>query len=317
MNNDAEKRIMLALQRRRLLRWRIGAVLSFIFAFGVLVLPTSIKHKSTISTPHIARITIDGIIGDNVSLQERAIYHAAKDESVTGLLVIVNSPGGAVTGGERLHNAIERFASKKPVAVSMGGLGASAAYMLSAPAQHIVAMPSTLTGSIGVILERYDFSPLLGRLGVSNGSIISGDMKNQTDPSVALSPGGRDMLQGIVHDLFDQFVTMVAQGRHMTVEKVKSLADGRPYTGRQALALGLVDELGTEKNARDWLKHRLNITSATYPVCDIAKKENARKFFGIPYKAVIGTFLGESAARRFEMASTIDTLDGPVAILSW
>lgn len=317
MNNDAEKRVLLALQRRRLLRWRIGAVCAFIVALFVCVMPSSLKQASHNQSPHIARLVIDGVIGDDVSVQERAIYHASKETSVTGLLIVVNSPGGAVTGGERLHDAIAHFAQTKPVAVTMGALGASAAYMLSVPAQHIVAMPSTLTGSIGVIMERYDVSPLLGRVGVSSNSIISGPMKDQTDPTVALSAGGREMLQGIVHDLFDQFVTMVAQGRHMDPAKVRSLADGRPYTGHQALALGLIDELGTEHAARVWLRHRLGITGGKYPVQEIGVRHDTHRFLGFPYKALISSVLGEGIAQRFERASVLDTLDGPVAILSW
>ncbi|GBR48193.1 signal peptide peptidase SppA [Neokomagataea thailandica] len=317
MNNDAEKRVMLSLQRRRLLRWRIGAVCSFIVALFVCVMPSSLRHPSHAKPPHIARIVFDGVIGDDVSVQEKAIYHAAKDASVTGLLVVVNSPGGAVTGGERLHDAIAQFSAEKPVVVSMGALGASAAYMLSVPAQHIVAMPSTLTGSIGVIMEHYDVSPLLGRLGVSSAPIMSGAMKDQGDMTVPISPEGHDMLQGLVHDLFDQFVMMVAQGRHMDPAKVRALADGRAYTGHQAIALGLVDELGNEHVARVWLRHRLGITADQYPVSEIGVRRDKRSFLGIPYKTIMGGLFGEAVMRHFDMVSARDALDGPVAILSW
>ena len=317
VNNDAEKRVMLSLQRRRLLRWRIGAVCSFIVALFLCVMPSSLRHASHAKSPHIARLVIDGVIGNDVSVQERAICHAAKDPSVTGLLGVVNSPGGAVTGGERLHDAIAQFAAVKPVAVSMGALGASAAYMLSVPAQHIVALPSTLTGSIGVIMEHYDVSPLLGRLGVASAPIMSGAMKDQGDMTVPISPEGHEMLQGIVHDLFDQFVVMVAQGRHMDQAKVRALADGRPYTGHQAVALGLIDELGNEYAARMWLRHRLGITGGKYPVSEIGVRRDQRSFFGIPYKTMMSSLFGEAVVRHFETASALDTLDGPVAILSW
>ncbi|WP_346266714.1 signal peptide peptidase SppA [Neokomagataea anthophila] len=317
MNNDAEKRVMLSLQRRRLLRWRVGAVCSFSVALFLCVMPSSLRHTPHAKSPHIARLTIDGVIGDDVSVQEQAVYHAAKDPLVTGLLVVVNSPGGAVTGGERLHDAIAQFAAVKPVAVSMGALGASAAYMLSAPAQHIVAEPSTLTGSIGVIMEHYDVSPLLGRLGVSSAPIMSGAMKDQGDMTVPISPEGHEMLQGIVHDLFDQFVMMVAQGRHMDQAKVRALADGRAYTGHQAIVLGLIDELGNERTARLWLRHRLGITSGKYPVSEIGVRHDEHRFLGFSYKTMMGSLLGDAMVRHFEMTSALETLDGPVAILSW
>nr|WP_249110545.1 signal peptide peptidase SppA [Neokomagataea anthophila] len=280
-------------------------------------MPSSLRHTPHAKSPHIARLTIDGVIGDDVSVQEQAVYHAAKDPLVTGLLVVVNSPGGAVTGGERLHDAIAQFAAVKPVAVSMGALGASAAYMLSAPAQHIVAEPSTLTGSIGVIMEHYDVSPLLGRLGVSSAPIMSGAMKDQGDMTVPISPEGHEMLQGIVHDLFDQFVMMVAQGRHMDQAKVRALADGRAYTGHQAIVLGLIDELGNERTARLWLRHRLGITSGKYPVSEIGVRHDEHRFLGFSYKTMMGSLLGDAMVRHFEMTSALETLDGPVAILSW
>ncbi len=145
------------------------------------------------------------------------------------------------------------MAAAKPVVTVMGGTAASAGYMISLPAARIFASHATLTGSIGVILETGNAGGLLDKLGLSAEAIISGPLKDQPSFTHGLSPAGRDYLQGLVGDLFGQFVTMVAQARHMDEAQVRALADGRAYTGRQALALGLVDEIGGEPEARTWL----------------------------------------------------------------
>nr|WP_231098734.1 signal peptide peptidase SppA [Gluconobacter oxydans] len=266
---------------------------------------------NSIHRPHIVRLAISGIIKNDVSQTVRALKQAREASDVTGLLLVVDSPGGGVTGGERLHEAVKRFAAVKPVAVSMGDMGASAAYMLSVPAQHIVALPSTLTGSIGVLFQRPDVSAGLGRLGIGMDAITSGAMKDQTDPTSALTPEGRQMLQGLVNDLFGQFVSMVAEGRHLTEEKVRSLADGRAYTGRQAIALGLVDELGDEDAARLWLRKQLKIGNASYPVVPLIPGHSRYWYQWPGKKALLKGLLGGT------FSSVIDRegLDGAVAIL--
>lgn len=299
-------------KRRQLLLWRVGALVAFV---GAVVISMA-GHGGAVSTssiqrPHIVRLVISGIIKNDVSQTVRALKQARNSSDVTGLLLVVDSPGGGVTGGERLHEAVKRFAAVKPVSVSMGDMGASAAYMLSVPAQHIVALPSTLTGSIGVLLQRPDVSAGLERLGIGMDAITSGAMKNQTDPTSALTPEGRQMLQELVNDLFGQFVSMVAEGRHLTEEKVRSLADGRAYTGRQAIALGLVDELGDEDVARLWLRKQLKIGNASYPVVPLIPGHSRYWYQWPDKKALLKGLLGGT------FSSVIDRegLDGAVAIL--
>ncbi|MBF0885228.1 signal peptide peptidase SppA [Gluconobacter sphaericus] len=312
MNAELSAFLAGQVKRRQLLLWRVGALVAFV---GAVVISMA-GHGGAVSTssiqrPHIVRLVISGIIKNDVSQTVRALKQARNSSDVTGLLLVVDSPGGGVTGGERLHEAVKRFAAVKPVSVSMGDMGASAAYMLSVPAQHIVALPSTLTGSIGVLLQRPDVSAGLERLGIGMDAITSGAMKNQTDPTSALTPEGRQMLQELVNDLFGQFVSMVAEGRHLTEEKVRSLADGRAYTGRQAIALGLVDELGDEDVARLWLRKQLKIGNASYPVVPLIP-EHSRYWYQWPdKKALLKGLLGGT------FSSVIDRegLDGAVAIL--
>ncbi|MDG6095714.1 signal peptide peptidase SppA [Acetobacter sp. AN02] len=246
--------------RRRMRLWRIGAFGLFVVACFV-----SFSVRNRPSGPHLVRMDVSGEIGSDVSRWTDALAEAEKDPSVKGLLLTINSPGGAVTGGEMLHDAIERFARKKPVAVSMGALGASAGYMIAVPAQRIFAQSSTLTGSVGVIMQAPDVSGLLGKIGVNFDVLVSGPMKGQPSVVKPLSPEGREMLQGVVLDMYDQFVDIVARGRHMPQDRVRALADGRPYTGRQALKLGLIDAIGSRQEALVWLRHETKLPGSAKP----------------------------------------------------
>ncbi len=242
--------------KRGLVLWRVVAVLAVLAA--VAAVAGRGRVAAGIGGPHVARLSVDGVITDDRKLVE-AVGALAKDDSVRALIVAVDSPGGSVAGGEALHDAIARVAAAKPVVAVMGGTAASAGYMVSVPAERIFARQSTLTGSIGVILEQGDISGLLGKIGVSVDPLVSGPLKGQPSFTAPLSPEGRVVLQGLVTDLYEQFVAMVADGRHMDPARVRELADGRAYTGRQALPLGLVDQIGGEAEARAWLaeKHQV------------------------------------------------------------
>jgi protease IV len=250
--------------KRRLFFWRSFAVLAVL----AVVLVALRGSNPWFIGSHVARLTVSGIITADRKL-DREVAKLADDARAKALLVLVDSPGGSVAGGQALHDAIARVAAKKPVVVVMGGTAASAGYMISVPAARIFAQASTLTGSIGVLLETGDVSGLLKLVGVSVEPIVSGPLKDQPSFVKPLSSEGRQVLQGLVMDMYDQFVDMVAQGRHMDAARVRELADGRPYTGRQALKLGLVDAFGGEQDARQWLAQAKGI-SADLPVEDVS-----------------------------------------------
>ena len=257
----------LLLDRRRLKQrltfWRTGAVLAAMLAVLIGLRGAGLVGGG----PHIARLTVNGIISENTNLLA-AIRRLANDSKVSALIVSINSPGGSVSGGESLHAAIAVVAAKKPVVAVMGGLAASAGYMIAMPANRVFARESTITGSIGVLLETGEVSGLLGKLGITAEAITSGPLKDQPSFSRPLTEPGRAALREIVVDMYDQFVTMVAAGRHMQPDAVRALADGRAYTGRQALKLGLVDAIGDETDARAWLASAKNVPEST-PVDDV------------------------------------------------
>jgi protease-4 len=260
--------------KRRLVFWRVLGVLAILFTIGSALR----SGGPALAGSHITRVNVSGIITEDRRLIE-AVNRLAKDHSVAAVLLAVDSPGGSVAGGESLHDALARVAAVKPVVAVMGGTAASAAYMISMPAARVFASNATLTGSIGVILETGSVGGLLDKLGVSADAIISGPMKDQPSFTHGLSAAGREYLQALVGDLFGQFVTIVAQGRHMDEARVRELADGRAYSGRQALGLGLIDEIGGEAEARAWLAHEKGI-SEDLPVTDLKLGGFYQRHFG-------------------------------------
>ena len=208
-----------------------------------------------------------------------------------------------MAGGTSLHDALANVAAAKPVVTVMGGTAASAGYMVSLPAAQIFASRATLTGSIGVILETGNAGGLLDKLGLSAEAIISGPLKDQPSFTHGLSPAGREYLQGLVGDLFGQFVTMVATARHLEESQVRALADGRAYSGKQALSLGLIDQLGGEADARAWLAKEAHVPE-DLPIRDLR--------IGSLYDRTIGATLGLISLRL-----GLDTAIGlPMAIWS-
>jgi protease-4 len=249
--------------KRRLTIWRAIAI-------GALVLAASAAMRGTPAVgggPHIARYRISGEIGDGND-QVEALERLGKDTSVKAVLLHLDTPGGAVGGGESIYAAVSALAAQKPVVAVMDGMAASAGYMIAVGAPHIVARGSTLTGSIGVLMQTAEFSGLMQKLGVGADQLVSGPLKGQPSPLAPLSPEGRSYLQALIGDMYDQFVQKVADGRHMDVAKVKLLADGRAYSGRQAQALGLVDELGGDAQAIAWLAKSGRLKTADLPVID-------------------------------------------------
>lgn len=256
----------LLLDRRRLKRrlnfWRVAAVVAVAAAVLAAWRPSGLPGGR-----HVARVNVTGVITEDRKLLE-AVAALAEDASVPAVIVSINSPGGSVAGGESLHAALSRVAAHKPVVAVMRGTAASAGYMAALPAARIFARDSTLTGSIGVILQTGEVSGLLDRLGVSAESITSGPLKDQPNFFRPLTPQGREYLNGLVRDMYEQFVGMVAQARRLDPARVRDLADGRAYTGRQARELGLVDEIGGETEARDWLARERGVPTGV-PARDV------------------------------------------------
>jgi protease-4 len=191
----------------------------------------------------VALVRVEGpIIESKTAVDELKGYR--KDKSVKAVVLRVNSPGGGVVAAQEIYEEVKRTAAVKKVVVSMGALAASGGYYISAPGSVIIANPGTITGSIGVIMEVPNIKGLLDRLGVKSEVITSGRHKDLASPLRGIGKEERGILQGVMDDIHEQFIKSVAESRKMPVDKVRALADGRVFSGRQAMKLGLVDQLG-------------------------------------------------------------------------
>ncbi|MBC7086030.1 MAG: signal peptide peptidase SppA [Methanomethylovorans sp.] len=180
------------------------------------------------------------------------IRKALEDTSVKAIVLRVDSPGGSSTAGEEIYKEVKRAHDKgMPIVVSMGNVAASAAYHLSVPADVIVANPSTMTGSIGVIWTFENMSAYYDKEGIEFHVAKSGEFKDMGGSWRGLSDEEKEYADNVIMEVYETFVTDVAEGRNMSVSEVKDLADGRIYTGKKAKELGLVDELGNFYDAID------------------------------------------------------------------
>ncbi|MBM7701205.1 signal peptide peptidase SppA [Metabacillus iocasae] len=169
-----------------------------------------------------------------------------EDSSVGGVIIRVNSPGGGVVESSEIHKKIAEFKqkTKKPVYISMGTMAASGGYYISTAADKIYAIPDTLTGSLGVIMQSINYSELAGRLGVEDVTIKSGPYKDIMSPGRDMTKEEAAIMQNLVNNAYDGFVDVIKEGRNLSEDEVRKIADGRIYDGRQAKELKLVDELG-------------------------------------------------------------------------
>lgn len=240
--------------RRKLSFWRVIAVIVAVVAVVALLgFAAGGGDGVRAFQPQIARLSVTGFISED-RRQLELIERLGKDQSVKAVIVSINSTGGSTTGGEALYTALRKLSEKKPTVAQMGTVAASAAYMTAIATDHIVARRSTLTGSIGVLVQYPEISQLLEKLGVKVEEIKSAPLKAEPSPFHPATEEGRAVMAGIIADSFDWFVGLVAERRGMTREAALHVADGRVFTGGQALAAKLIDEIGGEDAAQAWLE---------------------------------------------------------------
>lgn len=196
----------------------------------------------------LALIRIEGPILDSKDTVDE-IKEYVKDNSVKAIVLRVDSPGGAVAPSQEIYEEVKKAVAKKKVVVSMGSLAASGGYYISAPATKIIANPGTLTGSIGVIMEVPNVEGLMNKIGIKTEVIKSGKHKDIASAFRSMGKEERKLLQGVMDNVHEQFIKAVAEGRKIKLEELRKIADGRIFTGEQAKANGLVDELGTLDDA--------------------------------------------------------------------
>lgn len=240
--------------KRRLVIWRTVAVLAVV-GLALSLLGVAFTDEAG---PRIARLSVDGLIFEN-SRREAALDDLVDDEKTAAVIIRINSPGGTTTGSEALFRNIRRVAVKKPVVAVVGTLGASGGYIAAIGADHIIARETSITGSIGVILETAEFSGLMEKLGITAEQVKSGPLKGQPTTTAPMTPETRAAIQAVIIDAFEWFKGLVAERRGLSEEELVLVTDGRVFTGRQALARKLIDGIGGEREAIQWLEEKREV----------------------------------------------------------
>jgi protease-4 len=239
--------------RRKLTFWRVLAVVIAIGAIAVVgMLVTPGARGTFTSAGSIARINIEGLIRSD---QDRVEALARLEKSQAAAVVVhINSPGGTTAGSEQLFDSLVRLKAKKPLVVVVEGLAASGGYITAIAADHIVAQQSSLVGSIGVLFQYPNFTDLLKTVGVKVEEVKSSPLKAAPNGFEPTSPEARDALDSLVKDSYAWFKGLVKDRRGMDDAQLAKVTDGRVFTGRQAVELKLIDQLGDEKAAIAWLE---------------------------------------------------------------
>lgn len=251
------------LDRRRLkksiFRWRVLAAVAVVIAIII-----AFKHSGAGDVvwgeagPRIVEVNIEGVITEDPYLLD-ALEQVEEDRDVVGVIVHINSPGGTMVGGEVLFESLRRIGETRPIVAEMGTVAASGGYMTAIAADHIVARRGTVTGSIGVIFQSMNFTGTLEKLGVEPLTVKSGPLKAVPNPFEPIDDVARTAMDSLISDMFSVFVDMVAERRGMDSDTVRRLADGRVYTGQQAVANGLIDEIGGRREALRWLQEEKGV----------------------------------------------------------
>ena len=267
MSLDADAIVDRRRMRRKLTFWRVAALLVVLVAIGIaglaLMPATGLKPGDTA----IARIKIQGIIRGNQNRVE-ALERLAKSHA-RAVIVHLDSPGGTTAGSEQLYDALRALQEKKPMVVVVDGLAASGAYIAALASEHIIAHDTSLVGSIGVLFQYPNFTDVLKTIGIKVEEVKSSPLKAAPNGFEPTSPEARAAIEAIVLDSYGWFKGLVKDRRKLDDSQLAKVADGRVFTGRQAVPLRLVDAIGNEKSAIAWLEKEKKVPANT-PVRDFS-----------------------------------------------
>ncbi len=305
--------------RRKLTFWRVlAAAVAIIAVVSVALIASPVGRGALTTSSSIARINIDGLIRsdkDRVEALERL-----EKSSAAAVVVHINSPGGTTAGSEQLYDALMRLKAKKPMVVVVEGLAASGGYIAALASDHIVAQQSSLVGSIGVLFQIPNVSELLKTIGVKVEEVKSSPLKAAPNGYEPTSPEARAALDALVKDSYAWFKELVQSRRGMDATLLDKVSDGRVFTGRQAIDLKLIDQLGDETTAVAWLVSEKKVKSGL-PVQDF---KLTPKFGDLTFLRTAASFTLDAVglgviARKVEQAGLLQAaeqlnLDGMLAL---
>lgn len=262
------------------------------FLFSVFLANFLGFNGRTSHSNKIAVINIENIISRSTDVV-RQIKKYAGDNSIKAIVLRINSPGGSVASSQEIYSELLKIRknSNKKVITSMGNISASGGYYIACASDKIVANPGTLTGSIGVIMAFSNMEELMGKIGIKSEVIKSGKYKDIGSPVRKFTEEDRRLLQELIDDVHDQFVNVVAKGRNLDIQRVKELSDGRIFTGRQALQVGLVDKLGSLEDAIEMAAKMVHIQGKPKIV---SEKKEKNIFFKLLEGKVFSYFSSQS-----------------------
>jgi protease-4 len=311
MSLDADTIVDRRRMRRKLTFWRVLAIL--IAIAGVVALGIALRAPGTeVLTGQpgaaIARVVISGIIRTD---QERveALERLAKSRA-PAVIVHINSPGGTTSGAEQLHDTLKRLKEQKPLVVVVDGLAASGGYIAALSADYVVARSASLVGSIGVLVQFPNVVELLRTLGVRVEEIKSSPLKAAPSAFEPTSPEARAALESIVKDTYGWFRNLVRERRNLNDAALERVADGRVFTGRQAMDLKLIDQIGGEDTAIAWLAKEKGV-DPKWPVRDwrLKTRFGDLSMLHLMTSAVLDAAGLSSLARRIEESATVQTIE--------
>jgi protease-4 len=309
MSLDADLIVDRRRMRRKLTFWRVLAVVVAIVAIGALAAALAPRGVSTPGRAQIARVTISGLIRNDVD-RVKALADLARASYARAVIVHIDSPGGTTAGSEQLHTALRLVAAAKPTVVVVDGLAASGGYIAAMSSDHIVALDTSLVGSIGVLFQYPNFGDLLKTVGVQVETVRSTPLKAAPNGFEPTSPEAKAALESIVMDSYAWFKTMVGDRRKLTGEALDKVVDGRVFTGRQAIALKLIDEIGNEQSAIDWLAKNQGI-DPKLPVRDwrLTSRLSDLSFLHMAAGAALDAVGLTTLARRFTDTGSVQALE--------
>jgi len=314
MSLDAERVVERRRLKRRISIWRIAAVVLAVLFLGVLFVGNQQGGRSGGILPHVARITIDGVITNDRKVI-KLLDRVGKASQVKAVILEVNSPGGTTTGGEALYDAIRRVAKKKPVVATCGTLATSAAYIVALATDRIFVYGNTITGSVGVIFQWANVTELMKTIGIQFEDVKSGTLKAVPSPFEPTTEEARAVTEEMVDDAMTWFVGLVKTRREIDPSDIPGLTEGRIYSGRQAVQYKLADQIGDELAARNWLVKERGVQQGLR-VRQWKPREEETGFLELVMSSMASAFgvSGSKVTALLDHAAAVLELDGLVSV---
>jgi len=307
MSLDADAIVDRRRLRRKLTFWRVSAIAIVLLAVVGTAIALVPGSRLLPAGAYIARIKVQGLIRNNQDRVE-ALDRLSKSRA-RAVIVHLDSPGGTTAGSEQLYDSLRALQAKKPMVVVVDGLAASGAYIAALSSEHIVAQDTSLVGSIGVLFQYPNFTDVLKTIGIKVEAIKSSPLKAAPNGFEPTSPEARAAIEAIVLDSYAWFKGLVKDRRQLDDTQLARVADGRVFTGRQAVALKLVDSLGNEKTALAWLEKAKKVPAGT-PVRDYSLQPRFSEFSFLHVAAWTFQAVGLSAvAQRIEEWGAVQAIE--------